>query len=63
MGVAEERKGERGVGCEASPHPVPTGTRCPPYGRVGQESVGVEDRVVGDVISTKVEEPCQKRDL
>lgn len=63
-GLAQERKGGRRVGGEPPPGPVPcTGIYCPPYGCVGQEAVGVEDRVVGDVISAEVEEPCQARDL
>lgn len=62
-GLAQERKGGRGVGGEPLPCPMPTGTCCPPYGRVGQEGVGVEDGVVGDIVSAEVEEPCQERDL
>lgn len=52
----------RGV-AEHRPCPMPTGRCCPPYAGVGQQGVGVEDGVVGNVISAEVEEPCQERDL
>lgn len=48
----EEGKRRVRAGC------VPTGRCCPPYVGAGQERVGVEDGVVGDVVSTEVEEPC-----
>lgn len=60
MGAGSGREGWKEVGGEPPPCPVPTGMCGPPYGRVGQEGVGVEDGVVGDVISTEVEEPCQE---
>lgn len=63
LGKGREEGWKGGGWGEPPPCHVPTGTCCSPYGRVGQEGVGVEDGVVGDVISAEVEEPCQERDL
>lgn len=54
MGGGGESNGIREEGW-GEPH----SSHCPPDVGGGQEGVGVEDRVVGDVVSAEVEEPCQ----